>query len=323
MKYLITGGAGFIGSHLVDLLLAENHQVVVLDDFSTGNPKNLSQHLQNKNLILIEGSILKKQDLIKSSEGVDRIIHLAAAVGVFNIVKEPLRSLRVNITGSENVFDVALERKTPVLVASSSEVYGKNTSDSLSEDDDRIVGAPQKIRWSYSDAKAIDEAMAIALNTQEGLETRIVRLFNTVGPRQVGRYGMVVPRFVSAALKGDPIEVFGSGNQTRCFGHVLDIVRAIIAVDRAPQAIATPINLGVKSEISIIDLANRVKILTDSRSEIVFKSYDEVYSKGFEDMERRVPNNSLVKRLTGWSESKNIDDIIGDIANYLRMNPSA
>ena len=323
LKYLITGGAGFIGSHLVDLLIQEGHEVVVLDDFSTGSLKNLNHHSDSPLLKVIEGSILNVNDLKVAFAGVERVIHLAAAVGVFKIVQHPLKSLRTNITGSENVFDLALEHSIPVLIASSSEIYGKNNSDSLSEDDDRIVGAPQKIRWSYSDAKAIDESMAIALNLQAGLETRIVRLFNTVGPRQVGRYGMVVPRFVAAALKGEPIEVYGSGTQTRCFGHVHDIVRAIISVDRSPDAIGIPINLGVRREISIIDLAHKVKELTASSSDIVYKRYDEVYASGFEDMERRVPNNSRVKSLTGWSESKDIDDIILDIASYLKLNQNA
>jgi len=323
LKYLITGGAGFIGSHLVDLLIQEGHEVVVLDDFSTGSLKNLNQHSDSPLLKVVEGSILNVNDLKVAFAGVERVIHLAAAVGVFNIVQHPLKSLRTNITGSENVFDLALENRVPVLITSSSEVYGKNNSDSLSEDDDRIVGAPQKIRWSYSDAKAIDESMAIALHLQAGLETRIVRLFNTVGPRQVGRYGMVVPRFVSAALKGNPIEVFGTGKQTRCFGHVHDIVRAIVSVDKTEEAIGIPINLGVRREISILDLAQRVKEITASSSEIVFRKYEDVYSIGFEDMERRVPNNSLVKKLTGWSESKSIDEIISDIADYLKANPSA
>ena len=201
MKYLITGGAGFVGSHLTDALIAEGHSVSVLDDFSTGTHSNLDHHKGRKSLELIEGSILNEvlvDDLVLK---VDRVLHLAAAVGVFKIVQKPLQSLRTNIKGSETVFEAALRHSKPVLITSSSEIYGKNTSDSLSEDDDRIVGAPQKIRWSYSDAKAIDEAMAITLNQQEGLETRIVRLFNTVGPRQVGHYGMVVPRFVLAALK--------------------------------------------------------------------------------------------------------------------------
>jgi len=319
LKYLITGGAGFIGSHLVDLLIAEGNEVVVFDDFSTGSRDNLKRHSESKLLKVIEGSILNPNQLKSAIAGVDRIIHLAAAVGVFNIVQHPLKSLRTNITGSENVFDLALEHRLPVLIASSSEVYGKNNADSLSEDADRIIGAPQKIRWSYSDAKAIDESMAVAMNMQAGLETRIVRLFNTVGPRQVGRYGMVVPRFVSAALKNDPIEIYGTGNQTRCFGQVYDISRAILAVDRCHDAIGRPINVGVNSEISILDLAKKIKLLTSSQSKVVFKSYEEVYSKGFEDMERRVPNNSLLKSITGWNPTRTIDEIINDICAYIRQ----
>lgn len=317
MKYLITGGAGFIGSHLVDILIGEGHQVAVLDDFSTGKKSNLKQHAGSDLLEVIEGSILDTRALKRSSRNVDRIIHLAAAVGVFNIVQQPLRSLRVNISGSENVFDLALETSIPVLVASSSEIYGKNTSDSLSESHDRVVGAPQKIRWSYSDAKAIDEAMAIALNMQVGLETRIVRLFNTVGPRQVGRYGMVVPRFVRAALDNEPIEIYGTGRQTRCFGHVHDIVRALVMIDRAAAAIGNPVNIGVSEETSILDLAIRIKSLTKSSSKIVFKEYDEVYPQGFEDMERRIPDTTKLQLLTNWFPTKSLDEIILDVSSSL------
>ena len=287
--------------------------MIVYDDFSTGRTSNLSQHADSDLLRVINASVLDIDSLRKAVLGVDRILHFAAAVGVFNIVQQPLRSLRINITGSENVFDLALENKIPVLIASSSEVYGKNISNSLKEDDDRIVGSPQKIRWSYSDAKAIDEAMAIALNMQAGLETRIVRLFNTVGPRQVGRYGMVIPRFVSSALKNDPLEIYGTGSQTRCFGHVDDIVEAILAVERSSKTVGIPINVGVNQEISIMELAQKIVTMTKSNSEIIFKSYDEAYAKGFEDMQRRVPNNSLLKSLTDWKETKNLDDIISDV----------
>ena len=320
MKYLITGGAGFVGSHLTDALIAEGHSVSVLDDFSTGTHSNLDHHKGRKSLELIEGSILDEvlvDDLVLKA---DRVLHLAAAVGVFNIVQKPLQSLRTNIKGSENVFEAALRHSKPVLITSSSEIYGKNTSDSLSEDDDRIVGAPQKIRWSYSDAKAIDEAMAITLNQQEGLETRIVRLFNTVGPRQVGHYGMVVPRFVLAALKGEPIQIYGTGHQTRCFGHVLDVVDAIIRVDRTDSLVGKPVNIGVDQEISIIALAEQIKKLTKSQSQIEFKDYDEVYTKGFEDMERRVPNSSLLRESTGWKPSRDISTIILDICEYLESS---
>ena len=318
MKYLVTGGAGFVGSHLVDHLLANNHQVLVLDNLSTGRIENLKQHSSNKNLEFINGSILDEELVNTCVNKVDRVFHLAAAVGVFNIVQYPLESLTTNIKGSENVFDACLEHSKPVLITSSSEIYGKNTSNQLSEDDDRVVGAPQKIRWSYSDAKAIDESMAIALHNQKGLETRIVRLFNTVGPRQVGFYGMVVPRFVEAALKGEPITIYGTGKQTRCFGHVFDVVDAIIRVESSMESIGKPVNIGVNHEISILDLATKVLAITGSDSQLVFQDYEDVYAKGFEDMERRVPNNSLLKQLTDWNPTRNIDQIIQDLVSHLK-----
>jgi UDP-glucose 4-epimerase len=320
LKYLVTGGAGFVGSHLVDNLLANNHQVLVLDNLSTGRIENLKAHQSNGNLEFVNGSILDQELVDSYVKKVDRVFHLAAAVGVFNIVQHPLESLTTNIKGSENVFEACLEHSKPVLITSSSEIYGKNTSDQLSEDDDRVVGAPQKIRWSYSDAKAIDESMAIALHNQKSLETRIVRLFNTVGPRQVGFYGMVVPRFVEAALKGEPITIYGTGKQTRCFGHVLDVVDAIIRVESSSATIGKPINIGINQEISILDLASKVLAITGSHSQIIFQEYEEVYAKGFEDMERRVPNNSLLKQLTGWNPTRNIDQIIEDLVAHLKSN---
>ncbi len=319
MKYLVTGGSGFVGSHLVDNLLLNNHQVLVLDNLSTGRIENLKQHQADKNLEVIEGSILDQGLVNESVARVDRVFHLAAAVGVFNVVQHPLESLTTNIKGSENLFEASLKFSKPILITSSSEIYGKNTADQLSEDDDRVVGAPQKIRWSYSDAKAIDESMAIALNHQKGLETRIVRLFNTVGPRQVGFYGMVVPRFVEAALKGEPITIYGTGNQTRCFGHVLDVIDAIVRVEALESTIGRPINIGVNQEISIIDLANKVLEITGSKSKIIFQEYEEAYAKGFEDMERRVPNNSLLRELTGWSPTRNINQIITDLISHLKL----
>jgi UDP-glucose 4-epimerase len=318
LKYLVTGGAGFVGSHLVDQLVLRGDSVVILDDFSTGRRENLNQHVTASNFEIIEGSILDAS-LVESLVGkVDRVFHLAAAVGVFNIVQYPLESLTTNIKGSENVFDACLKHKKPILITSSSEVYGKNTSDLLNENSDRVVGAPQKIRWSYSDAKAIDESMAIALHQQRGLETRVVRLFNTVGPRQVGRYGMVVPRFVEAALRNAPLLIYGTGKQTRCFGHVSDVVDAILKLDACPDAIGRPTNIGVEQEISIIDLATKVIQQTHSQSTISFQSYDEAYAQGFEDMERRVPDNSLLKSLTGWSPKRNIDNIIDELIIDIR-----
>ena len=317
MKFLLTGGAGFVGSHLLDQLVDRGDSVIVLDDFSTGRKENIAHHSQSKAVEVVEGSILDSDLVDKLVSKSDRVFHLAAAVGVFNIVKHPLESLTTNIKGSENVFEACLTHNKPILITSSSEVYGKNTSDLLSEDSDRVVGAPQKIRWSYSDAKAIDEAMAIALHQQKSLETRIVRLFNTVGPRQIGRYGMVVPRFVEAALKNEPLTIYGTGKQTRCFGHVADVVDAILKVDEAPLAIGAPINIGVNQEISILDLASLVISLLDSQSTISFLPYEQAYAVGFEDMERRVPDTSRLRKITGWEPTKSIEEIIVDLSHSL------
>ena len=317
MKFLLTGGAGFVGSHLLDQLVDRGDSVIVLDDFSTGRKENIAHHSQNKAVEVVEGSILDAGLVDRLAGKSDRVFHLAAAVGVFNIVKYPLESLTTNIKGSENVFEACLKHNKPVLITSSSEVYGKNTSDLLSEDSDRVVGAPQKIRWSYSDAKAIDEAMAIALHQQKDLETRIVRLFNTVGPRQIGRYGMVVPRFVESALKNEPLTIYGTGKQTRCFGHVSDVVDAILKVDGCIGAIGKPINIGVNQEISIVELAKKIIERTGSKSAIKYQSYEEAYAQGFEDMERRVPDNALLRKLTTWSPLKNIEDIIDDLVAHL------
>jgi UDP-glucose 4-epimerase len=317
LKYLVTGGAGFVGSHLVDHLVLRGDSVIILDDFSTGRWENLSHHVGNTQVHIIEGSILDYSIVDELTNQCDRVFHLAASVGVFNIVQHPLESLTTNIKGSENVFEACLKHHKPVLITSSSEVYGKNTSDLLNEDSDRVVGAPQKIRWSYSDAKAIDESMAIALNQQAGLETRIVRLFNTVGPRQVGRYGMVVPRFVEAALKNEPLEIYGTGRQTRCFGHVFDVVNAILLVESSLKTIGLPVNIGVNEEISIVELARRVIEKTRSESEIVYVGYEEAYAKGFEDMERRVPDNRRLIELTEWKPRHSIDKVIDDVSFYL------
>ena len=317
MRYLVTGGAGFIGSHIVDLLIGQGKQVLVVDDFSTGDPENLAIHKASKDLEVIEGNILDSALIKRATREVDRVFHFAAAVGVFNIMSDTVKSLKTNLQGTENVLEACLEYKKPVLIASSSEVYGKNSSDSLSEDSDRIIGPPQKIRWSYSDAKAIDESLAISLHREQGLEARIVRLFNTVGPRQVGRYGMVVPRFVEAALKGEYLTIYGSGEQTRCFGHVLDIVDAILKIENTPEAIACPVNIGVSEEISILNLASSVLRLLNSKSTVKFVPYEEVYSFGFEDMQRRVPDNALLKKLTGWQPKRRIEQIVLDIANHI------
>ena len=320
MKYLVTGGAGFIGSHLVDLLLADGHKVSVIDNFSTGSIENLRSHISNPNLTITEGDILDGDLVEKSVNQSERVFHFAAAVGVMNIMANPLSSLETNIRGSENVLNACANSNVPVLIASSSEIYGKNASDALSEDSDRIIGPPQMIRWSYSDAKAIDESLAISLHQKKGLETRIVRLFNTVGPRQVGHYGMVVPRFVQAALRHEPLMVFGNGTQTRCFGHVSDITSAIMLLDKTKEAVGIPVNVGVNKEISIKNLAELVIELTSSNSSMQYLAYSDAYPAGYEDMQRRVPDNRLLIQLTGWKPKNSIKDIILDLVAYFSTN---
>jgi len=273
MRILITGGAGFIGSHLTDRLVADGHEITVLDNLATGRKENLSAHLGEKNVIFVEGSILDLPLLDGLIKDTEYVFHLAAAVGVFNIVNHPLDSLMTNIRGTENVLESAYKYAKPVFVTSSSEVYGKNVSDSLKESDDRILGAPITLRWSYSEAKAIDESLAYAYWVEKKLETRIVRFFNTVGPRQLGAYGMVVPRFVQFALNNEPITIYGNGKQTRCFGHVLDAVDAVVRIAFADNTIGKVINIGNDYEISINDLAKKVIEQTKSKSEIIYVPY--------------------------------------------------
>ena len=318
MRVLVTGGAGFIGSHLVDRLLLDGHSVGVLDNVSTGQKSNLQRHDTNQNFSFVDGSVLDQDLLAKCINGVDYIFHLAAAVGVFTIVKHPLSSLVTNIRGTENVLEIASKNNTPVFLSSSSEVYGKNKSNSLRESDDRILGSPTTLRWSYSEAKAIDESLAFAYWTERNLPTRIVRFFNTVGPRQVGAYGMVVPRFISAAIRNEPITIYGNGEQTRCFGHVLDVIDAIVAVAFSNKTIGQVINIGNDKEISMNNLAKKVIELTNSASQIEYVPYAEAYGDGFEDMERRVPNIDLINLLTGWKPKRELDEIIKDVAQDLQ-----
>jgi UDP-glucose 4-epimerase len=311
--YLITGGAGFVGSHLADALIARGDSVIVLDNLSTGRRENFEHHLNSSSFEFVEGSILDVDLVNQLVRRADHVLHLAAAVGVFNIVQNPLESLATNIRGSEIVLEAAAGFGKPTLVTSTSEIYGKNTSDALDEEDDRILGSPIKTRWSYSEAKAIEEVLAYSYWKSKGLETRIVRLFNTVGPRQVGHYGMVVPRFVDAALSGTDITIYGDGNQTRCFGHVLDIVGGLLSVIDSQMTIGEVVNLGINSEISILDLARRVIELTNSRSTISFTSYTDAYEDGFEDMQRRVPSTQKIERLTGWKATRDLDTILRDV----------
>jgi UDP-glucose 4-epimerase len=267
---------------------------------------------------VISGSVLDTQLLKPLIEKSEYIFHLAAAVGVFNIVNNPLGSLLTNIRGTENILELASTSNTPVLITSSSEVYGKNTSDSLKESDDRILGSPTILRWSYSEAKAIDESLAYAYFVEKQLETRIVRFFNTVGPRQLGAYGMVVPRFVEAALFNKPITIYGDGKQTRCFAHVFDVIDALIAIAFAGNTVGRVINIGNDYEISINDLARKIIGETGSKSEIVHVPYAEAYGDDFEDMERRVPNIDLINQLVGWKPQRDLSTIISDIADYMK-----
>ena len=321
MKMLVTGGSGFIGSHLCDRLVAEGHEVTVFDDNSTGPIRNIEGLVSDKRLRFQKGSILDKSELEKHVKNVDYIFHLAAAVGVFNIIENPLSSLLTNIRGTENVLELANNSGIPVFLTSSSEVYGKNTSDSLKESDDRVLGSPTTLRWSYSEAKAIDESLAFAYHVEKNLETRIVRFFNTVGPRQLGSYGMVVPRFVKSAILNEDLTIFGNGHQTRCFAHVLDVIDAIMLVAFASNTVGKVVNIGNNQEISINNLAERIVTETNSTSKIIYKPYDAAYGQGFEDMERRVPNIDLIRELVGWMPTRGLSTIIRDISNEMRLAP--
>jgi UDP-glucose 4-epimerase len=318
MQILVTGGAGFIGSHLSERLLGDGYKVTVIDNFSTGGASNLTTLTSSPNFTLVEGSILDTNTLNPLVNKADYVFHLAAAVGVFNIVKHPLNSLLTNIRGTENVLEAAHATNTPVFLTSSSEVYGKNVSDSLKESEDRILGSPVTLRWSYSEAKAIDESLAYAYFIEKQLETRIVRFFNTVGPRQLGAYGMVVPRFIKAALNNEPVTIYGNGKQTRCFAHVYDVVDAVIAVAFAKNTIGKVINIGNDFEISINDLARKVIEETNSTSKISFVPYQEAYGEGFEDMERRVPNIDLIRDLVGWQPKRDLSTMIADISSEMQ-----
>jgi UDP-glucose 4-epimerase len=313
MKILVTGGAGFIGSHLVDRLLSEGHKITVLDDLTTGSKKNMSKHAQSRSFNFVEGSVLNSDLVADLVAKTDYVFHLAAAVGVFNIVNKPLESLLTNVRGTENLLFFANQFRIPILITSSSEVYGKNTSDTLRESDDRILGSPLTLRWSYSEAKAIDESLAFAYFVEKKLETRIVRFFNTVGSRQLGSYGMVLPRFIEAALSNTPITIYGSGNQTRCFAHVSDVVEALTRVAFSSNTIGKVINIGNNVEISMTDLAKRIIERTNSTSELIYVPYKDAYGDGFEDMERRVPNIDLINELVGWSPRLDLDEIIDEI----------
>ncbi|MEY2476244.1 MAG: UDP-glucose 4-epimerase [Actinomycetota bacterium] len=317
--FLITGGAGFIGSYLTEVLLERGDRVVALDNLSTGRLQNLDGVGGHPNFRFVQGSVLDELMVDELVHECDQVVHLAAAVGVKLIVEQPLRSLTTNIRGSEIVIEAAHRYRRKILVASTSEIYGKNSSGPLAETSDRILGSPTVARWAYSEAKAIDEVLAYAYHKERGLPTVVVRLFNTVGPRQSPAYGMVIPRLVRQALAGDTITVFGDGTQTRCFCHVADVVRGIAEVLDAPEAIGEVFNIGSGEEISILDLANRIIELTGSKSTIDLIPYEQAYEAGFEDMQRRVPDTTKLRGLTGWQPTRGLTEILGGIIAEARL----
>jgi UDP-glucose 4-epimerase len=312
MRILLTGGAGFIGSHLADHYVAKGDQVTVLDNFSTGSQENIA-HLAGK-VITVDGDIRNVELVEKLTIDADLVLHMAAALGVNTILESPLESMSTNITGSEVVLNAAAKFNKRIIIASTSEIYGKNPKQPLSEADDRVVGAPQKIRWTYSDAKAIEEAMAFALYQEKKLPVTTVRLFNTVGPRQSGRYGMVVPRFVQAALKNEALTIYGDGTQSRVFCHVDDAVAAIAKMAATDATIGEVFNVGGSGEVSIKGLAEKVIATTKSQSVITYTPYSDAYPAGFEDIQRRVPDISKIKQAIGWAPTKDLETIIKDIA---------
>jgi nucleoside-diphosphate-sugar epimerase len=320
-RALVTGGAGFIGSHLVERLIGRGDHVTVLDNLSTGHADNLAMVREHTSFTMIEGSVLDAELVNRLVAGADVVYHLAAAVGVDWVLRHPLRSLETNIQGTEHVLRAAAERGVRVLIASTSEVYGKNNKDALAEDDDRVLGSARLSRWFYASAKAIDEAFALAYWHERRLPVTVVRLFNTVGPRQTGVYGMVVPRFVRWALRGEPLCVYGDGQQTRCFTNVHDVVRALVALVDTPSAAGEIFNIGQPDEIRIVDLAQRVIHLCESRSEVKLVPYDadEAYGEraaGYEDMRRRVPNADKLFEYTGFRPSVPLEQTLREVIDY-------
>ena len=319
MRYLITGGAGFIGSHLADALVARGDRVVLLDDLSTGRTSNISSLLGGDHAAAAEfhsGSVLN-YPLVEDLVGrVDVVVHLAASVGVQLIVSKPLEALLNNVRGTEIVLDAAAQSGAKVLVASTSEIYGKNAAGPLHEDSDRILGSPFKARWAYSTSKAVDEIFAYEYWRQRGLPTVVARLFNCSGPRQTGAYGMVIPRFVHQALSGGDLTIFGDGTQSRCFCHVADTIEALMRLLDSDEAVGDVFNVGSQNEISIRNLAALVITLTGSSSGVRFVPYNEAYEPGFEDMERRLPDIGKVQRVTGWAPTRSLEQIVRDVVDH-------
>ena len=321
-RYLITGGAGFIGSHLVEALLGRGDEVSVLDSLYTGRLSNLSRVMNEPRMQFTQGSVLDELAVDEAVRGSDVVVHLAAAVGVKLIVEQPLYSLTTNIKGAIAVLEAAHRYRRKVMVASSSEIYGKNNADRLTEQADRILGSPAVARWAYSTSKAVDEILSYAYHRERELPTIVVRLFNTVGPRQSPAYGMVIPRLVRQALRGEPLTVYGDGSQTRCFCHVADVVDALVRLLDEPSAIGDVFNVGSSHEISIKELAQFIVERTSSSSQIVQLPYDVAYEVGFEDMARRVPDTAKVANLTGWRATRSVGEILDDVIAEVRSESS-
>ena len=318
MRVLITGGAGFIGSHLAEYLLKKGDRVAIIDNLSTGSIANIRHLKDDKQFEYVIESIMNIPRLAEMVDEADCVYHLAAAVGVQRIVDDPVDAITTNIRGTEIVLDLADKKKKKVLITSTSEVYGKSAQIPFREDGDLVLGATVRPRWSYACSKAIDEFLALAYGKAHNLPVVIARLFNTVGPRQTGRYGMVIPRFVGQALRGEAITVYGDGNQTRCFTHVSDVVGALVRLMETPQADGGVFNIGSQDEISINNLASRVRAATDGRSSIVHIPFSEAYDENFEDMDRRVPDISKVAALTGYRPTYTIDQIIQSVVEFMR-----
>jgi UDP-glucose 4-epimerase len=318
VKVLITGGAGFIGSHLSEELLKDNNQVTILDDFSTGSMDNISHLAKNENFKIVRGSILDEGLVDKLIEKTDCVFHLAAAVGVELIIKKPFESLTTNIKGTEVILEASCRYNRKILITSTSEIYGKNSNGPLKEGDDRILGSPLKSRWSYSTSKAVDEILAYLYFKERGLPAVIVRLFNTVGPRQSAAYGMVIPRFVRQALANETLTIYGSGKQSRCFLHVKDVVSAIVKLMEKDEAIGEVFNLGSQEEITIEDLAKKIIEISRSQSQLTYISYDTAYEEGFEDMPRRVPSIAKINKLINFKPSMKLERIIRDVISYCK-----
>ena len=316
--WLVTGGAGFIGSHLVESLLADGHRVLVLDDLSTGRRENLRGVEGNERLEIEIGSVTDDTVVAALVARADAVAHLAAAVGVRLIVEQPVRTLETNIHGTEVVLHECGRRLTPVFVASSSEVYGKGTRCPFREDDDVLLGPTTRTRWSYAASKMVDEFLALSWHREKGLPVRVGRFFNTVGPRQVGQYGMVVPRFVAQALDGGPITVYGDGTQTRTFGHVSEVVAAVRALMTSKDTAGRVFNIGGTEEVSILELADRVRAQVAPHVEVVRVPYEEAYGPGFEDMTRRVPDTSRLRGAIGFAPALGLDEILRDTVAQVR-----